>query len=316
MTLALKVTGLTKTYHGRAVLDGVDLGVSAGSVVCLVGQNGSGKTTLVECVEGIRRPDAGSIEIFGQPYPYGRKRPARLGVQLQEESLPSRIRVGEALEFFRRIYGCRPPATARLAALGVAQLLRKPFVTLSGGQKRRVVVALALVGDPRLVVLDEPLAGLDPGGQDAVLDLITMLRDDGVGVLVTVHDLESAAALADRITVLAAGRVIVDGPPADLVAALGATAVAVLPAALELTTATLGELGVRRLVRHAQRQYAYGGADLLDHVAAAGGLTRLAQRGAEFRDVSLLDVYACAAGETVYDVHDARHARLDGEVDR
>ena len=284
MGVALTVCGLVKGYLGRNVVDGVDLTVPYASVVCLVGPNGSGKTTLVECVEGLRRPDAGTIDILGERYPFGRKRPARLGVQLQEESLPARIRVGEALEYFRRLYGAPAVPAQHLAALGIDQIARAAFGTLSGGQKRRVVVALALVGAPRLVVLDEPLAGLDPDGQQCVLDLLDLLRGGGTGVLVTLHDLDQAAALADRVVLLSSGRVVAAGSPAELVAGLGATSVAVLPQERPVEPAAVG---ASRVVRHAHRTYVYGADALRDSAL-------------EVRPVNLHDVYACATGTTTY----------------
>jgi ABC-2 type transport system ATP-binding protein len=253
---------------------------------------------------GLRRPDAGTIDILGDRYPFGRQRPARLGVQLQEESLPARIKVGEALEFFRQVYGTRRRRVARLAALGVDELITQPFAKLSGGQKRRVVVALALVGDPQLVVLDEPMAGLDPDGQEAVLSLLRTLRAEGIGVLVTVYDLDQAAGLGDRITLLVGGRVVATGRPRDLIAGLGAPVVAVLPGAYPMSAQALHVLGIRRLVRHAGRQYAYGGADLPQRLRGIGGLAALpAGPAAELRQVRLLDVYACGVGETLYSAH-------------
>jgi ABC-2 type transport system ATP-binding protein len=283
---ALAVRGLTKRYGTRTALDRVDVAVPYGSIVCLVGPNGSGKTTLIECVEGLRRPDAGTIDILGDRYPYGQRRPARLGVQLQEESLPARIRVGEALEFFRAVYGARRWRPTRLAALGVDELLPRRFASLSGGQKRRVVVALALIGEPSLLVLDEPLAGLDPDGQAAVLDLLRLLRADGVTVLLSVHDLDLAGRLGDRLVMLAGGRVVADGRPADLVRGLGAPTVAVLADRAGLPAGVFATPGVRSAVRHAGRLYLFGGADLGSRLAAIGV-------AAEVRPVGLFEVYAC-----------------------
>jgi ABC-2 type transport system ATP-binding protein len=301
---ALCVQRLVKRYGDELVLDSVSLEVRAGEVTCLVGVNGSGKTTLVECVEGLRRPDGGTIEICGRRYEHGDKRPPLLGVQLQEESLPARIRVREAVEFFRRIYGAPPLAADLVALIGLDEIWEKKFVQLSGGQKRRVVVGLAIVGAPRLVILDEPTSGLDPGGQEAVVALVERLRDGGVGVLLTMHDLAQAAELGDRVVALHEGRLVAAGRPGDLVAELGVTRCISLPAGQALDVGLLQALDVTRQVVYAERRYLYGDEDMLGRLSRAGGLDALTPAGSasarvELRPVTLLDAFVAVAGVDV-----------------
>lgn len=212
----LSVEGLSKSYgQVRAVVD-ANLDVSAGEVVCLVGPNGSGKTTLIECIEGLRVPDAGRITLFGDHAGGRRDRASLIGVQLQEEGLPSRIRVGEAVRLFAAIYGVDAAQDDLIEQLGLRELVRRPFQTLSGGQKRRTALALAFINEPRLAILDEPSAGLDPEGQDEIVAIIKERAAAGSGLLVTTHDMQVAAEISDRVVVIRAGRTLAAGTPAEL----------------------------------------------------------------------------------------------------
>lgn len=216
----LSVDGLRKAYGSvRAVVD-ASFEVRAGEIVCLVGPNGSGKTTLIECVEGLRVPDAGRIDLFGRVGGSRRDRARMLGVQLQEEGLPGRIRVSEAVLLYAAIYGVASPDGDLIARLGLEEFSRRPFETLSGGQKRRTALALAFIHDPRLAILDEPSAGLDPEGQGEILRLLTDRASRGVGMLVTTHDMQVAAEIAHRVVVMSRGRTIAAGTPAGLLATL------------------------------------------------------------------------------------------------
>lgn len=283
---ALEVAGLTKRYGELVALDDVTFDVAAGECVCLVGPNGSGKTTLVECVEGIREPDGGEVRILGVPYAPGVRRPSELGVQLQEESLPARIRVGEAISLFGDLYatGGLPPWVVDL--LDIEGLWRQRFATLSGGQKRRVVVALALVGDPKVVILDEPASGLDPVAQERIERLVADLRAEGRAVCLTVHDMDQAARMGDRVVLMRSGRVLADGPPDDLVARLGATHCLEISGSLDFLPA-----GVAAVEGQA-RSHVYGDSatvrDLAEGAASAGVEWSI-------RDVRLLDVYLTVA---------------------
>lgn len=216
----LSVSGLHKSYGSVAAVVDASLEVYAGEIVCLVGPNGSGKTTLIECIEGLRAPDAGRITLFGDRAGGRRQRAALMGVQLQEEGLPARIRVGEAVRLFAAIYGVDAPPDELITQLGLDELVRRPFEALSGGQKRRTALALAFINDPRLAILDEPSAGLDPQGQDEIVSIIKERAAAGAGLLVTTHDMQVAADISDRVVVIRSGRTLAAGTPDELLAGI------------------------------------------------------------------------------------------------
>lgn len=223
-TPTIEVHGLRKVYDDRVVVDGLDLTVRAGEIVGLIGANGAGKTVTVECLQGLRRPDAGSISVLGlDPRHDADRLRHRIGSQLQSSALPDRLRVGEAVELF---------ATSRAA--GSAELLerfglgarrRSPFAGLSGGERQRLFLVLALLNRPELVILDELTQGLDPAARREVWDAVAQLRDAGTTVLLVTHELGEAEVLCERVVAMRSGRVLDEGSPAELVArhAAGAT---------------------------------------------------------------------------------------------
>jgi len=218
----LVVRDLEKSYRELSVLRGVSLSAGAGEVVGIVGPNGAGKTTLIECVEGIRVPDAGSVEILGRrpadgPWVYN----ALFGAQLQESSLPARIRVGEALHLFASMQTDPYDVTRMLERMGLTADRRRFFTNLSGGQKRRTLLAVALIGRPPLVLLDEPTAGLDPHARLAMWSLLGDCTRDGTTVVFTTHDMAEAEEYSDRVHLLDRGEMIAAGRPADLLLQAG-----------------------------------------------------------------------------------------------
>jgi ABC-2 type transport system ATP-binding protein len=216
--VALQVRGLTRRFGGRVALDGLDLDVPAGAVTALLGPNGAGKTTAVECCTGLRRADAGTVLLLGTPV-HGRLPAAlraRVGVTLQDGGLPSAARPMALLRHLARLHARPADVDALAARLGVDTFARTPVRRLSGGQRRRLAVAAALVGRPDLVVLDEPGAGLDVPGRAEVSALVRDLAAAGTAVVLTTHDLEEAERLADHVVVVAAGRAVAAGPPAAL----------------------------------------------------------------------------------------------------
>jgi len=210
----IAVQGLQKRYGDRTALAGVDLEVNRGEIFCFLGPNGAGKTTTVEILEGYRRRSAGAVRVLGMdPEQGGRQLRDRIGIMLQDPGVPQDLAVAEVLDVFRHYYS-RPRGVEELLALvGLSGLGAARVEHLSGGQRRRLDLALALVGTPELVFLDEPTTGFDPAARRAAWETISGLRDLGTTVFLTTHYLEEAQALADRVAVIADGRIVAEGPP-------------------------------------------------------------------------------------------------------
>ncbi|QGQ19541.1 ATP-binding cassette domain-containing protein [Cellulomonas sp. JZ18] len=219
---AVEVRGLVKRYDGRTVVDGLDLSAEAGRVTAVLGPNGAGKTTTVECCEGLRTPDAGRVHVLGlDPVADGAALRPRVGVMLQDGGLPTAVRAREMLDHVARMYA-DPVSTDVLAErLGLGAFARTTVRRLSGGQRQRLALAVAVVGRPRVVFLDEPSAGMDPQSRRAVWELVRELRDEGVAVILTTHLMEEAEDLADHVVVVDHGRVIAEGTVAALLAGDG-----------------------------------------------------------------------------------------------
>ena len=233
---AVEVAGLVKRYGGRRVVDGLSLTAAPGAVTAVLGPNGAGKTTTVECCEGLRTPDGGSVRVLGlDPRRDGARLRPRVGVMLQDGGLPTGARAGEVLRHVASLHATPLDPTRLAAVLGLEPVLRTTVRRLSGGQRQRLALATAVVGRPELVFLDEPSAGLDPQARAAVWDLVHTLRDAGVTVVLTTHLMDEAERLADHVVVVDAGRVVAEGTPAELTA--GAEVLSFNgPAGLDLTT--------------------------------------------------------------------------------
>ncbi|WP_329518696.1 ABC transporter ATP-binding protein [Spirillospora sp. NBC_01491] len=214
----IEVSGLRKAYGGRPVVDGVEFAVEEGEIFGILGPNGAGKTTSVECVAGLRERDAGTVRVAGlDPRADRKELTGILGVQLQESELQEKLTVREALELYSAFYP-DPAGWRELAErLGLTGKLTTRFGKLSGGQKQRLFIALALIGRPRVVVLDELTTGLDPRARRDTWKLIEEVRDSGVTVLLVTHFMEEAQRLCDRIAVFKQGRVAALDTPAGLI---------------------------------------------------------------------------------------------------
>ncbi|GAB4050781.1 ABC transporter ATP-binding protein [Catellatospora paridis] len=218
----IEVNGLTKRYGDRTVVDGVSFTVAEGEIFGILGENGAGKTTTVECISGLRTPDTGSISVFGLDSRTDREQLRRLiGVQLQESQLQDRLRVGEAMQLYASFYPDPADWRELLAAVGLSEQVRMPYAKLSGGQKQRLSIALALIGNPRLAILDELTTGLDPRARRETWKLIRQIRDRGVTVLLVTHFMDEAERLCDRLAVLDGGRIVALDTPAALIANVG-----------------------------------------------------------------------------------------------
>ncbi|MFC8125027.1 ABC transporter ATP-binding protein [Streptomyces sp. NPDC057302] len=227
----IEVHDLRKAYGGRAVVDGVSFAVEEGEIFGVLGPNGAGKTTTVECVEGLRVPDTGTVRVAGLDPVADHDRVTQiLGAQLQESELQAKLTVREALELYAAFYP--HPADWRPLAerLHLTDKLDSRFGKLSGGQKQRLFIALALIGNPRVVVLDELTTGLDPRARRDTWRLIEDVRDSGVTVLLVTHFMEEAQRLCDRIAVIDQGRIAALDSPAGLISrAAGSTVMSFTP---------------------------------------------------------------------------------------
>lgn len=215
---------VTKRFGPTVALEGVSFGVGPGEVVSVLGPNGAGKSTAISIILGLRRPDAGSVRLFGtDPHAVTARR--LLGAAPQESAFPATLRVREVVELVRAHYAEPLPAKELYDRFQLARLEARQLGGLSTGERRRVGVALAFAGNPRLVVLDEPTAGLDRAARLAVWEAVRIHVREGGALLLTTHQLEEADALADRLVLLEQGRVVADGPVAHLKAAAGLTVV-------------------------------------------------------------------------------------------
>ncbi|MFB8103901.1 MULTISPECIES: ABC transporter ATP-binding protein [Streptomyces] len=213
----VQVTGLVKRYGTKTAVDGLDLVVAPGAVTAVLGPNGAGKTTTIETCEGYHRPDAGTVRVLGlDPVAdAGRLRP-RIGVMLQSGGVYSGARAEEMLRHMARLHAHPLDVDALIERLGLGSCGRTTYRRLSGGQQQRLALALAVVGRPELVFLDEPTAGLDPQARRSTWELVRELRGDGVSVVLTTHFMDEAEALADDVAIIDAGRVIAQGSPERL----------------------------------------------------------------------------------------------------
>jgi len=237
---ALEVTGLVKRYGERTAVDGLSFAVRPGTVTALLGPNGAGKTTTVECAEGFRRPDGGSVQVLGHD-PRDQAVKHRIGVMPQAGGGYPGLRAAEMLRLVASFHRDPHDPAALLERLGLGEVARTPFRRLSGGQQQRLSLAVAIVGRPELVFLDEPTAGLDPQARRATWELVDALRRDGVSVLLTTHLLDEAEQLADHVVVVDHGRLVTEGTVAELTAH-GATGQVRFWAAAGLDTASLEAL--------------------------------------------------------------------------
>jgi ABC-2 type transport system ATP-binding protein len=214
----IEVTDLTKRYAGQTVLNGISFSVEEGEIFGILGPNGTGKTTTVECVEGLRRPDGGTIRVLGlDPIKDGRELRELIGVQLQHTQLPENIKVWEALDLYASFYANPRDWRELLEQWGLAGKRNARFGKLSGGQKQRLFSALALVGNPKVAFLDELTTGLDPQARRATWEVIKQVRASGVTVVLVSHFMDEVEELCDRVAVFDGGDIVALDTPAGLI---------------------------------------------------------------------------------------------------
>ena len=217
MSPVIEVQQLHKRYGETVAVDGISFDVQRGEIFGILGPNGAGKTTTVECIEGLRNPDRGTVSVLGlNPHQQRAELTQLRGVQLQDSQLPAKLRVDEALDLYSSFY--RNPADWRslVDLLGLTNKTTTRFAKLSGGQKQRLSIALALVGTPQIAIMDELTTGLDPAARHETWELIEGVRDRGVTIVLVTHFMEEAERLCDRVALIDAGRVVVVDTPAGL----------------------------------------------------------------------------------------------------
>ena len=268
-----------KTFGTVRALQGVSLTVGQGETVALLGPNGAGKTTAIALMLGLRRPTAGSAKLFGRD-PRDRASRLRTGVMLQESGVPDTLKVGEVVELFRRLYPQPLTVEAALAAAGLERKATALVTGLSGGQKQRLYFALAIVGDPDLLFLDEPTVGLDVEARQVFWSYIDGLVGRGTTIVLTTHYLEEADALANRIVVIDRGRVIAEGTPAAIKARVGGKTVRFRSSDLDE-----GRLALLTEVRDARRS-----GDKLEFytLQPEAALSRLFAAGIDLRELEVV----------------------------
>ena len=220
MSALAELRGVTRTYGEVTALAGIDLDIRDGQILGLLGPNGAGKTTTLSLVSGLIRPTSGSVRLFGRD-PRDAAARQHLGTTPQQTALPETLRVREVIDFVGGHFAERVPTGELAEEFGLADLLKRQTGALSGGQKRRLSVALAFVGRPRLVLLDEPTTGLDIDGRHVLWEAIRRQREAGASIVVTSHYLEEIEQLAERVAVIAGGRVVADDDLATVIGSVG-----------------------------------------------------------------------------------------------
>ena len=298
----IEVSGLRKDYGEHEAVRGIDLEVLRGEIFAFLGPNGAGKTTTVEIMEGFREASAGGVRVLGaDPARAPQAWRQRIGIVLQESAPEAGLTVRECLDLYAGYYRAPRPVEETLDLVGLGDQTDQRAASLSGGQRRRLDVALALIGDPELIFLDEPTTGFDPAARRAAWEVIAGLRKLGKTVFLTTHYMDEAERLADRIAVIAAGQIVAEGTPQTLGdRQLEATRIAFSPPGGSTAT-DLPAVLAQRVERHAS------GRLLLPSTRVAADLYALAgwalERGLEFEDLevtrpTLEDVYLQLTTET------------------
>ena len=299
--LAVEVAHLRKTYGTLVAVDDVPFSVAEGEIFGILGPNGAGKTTAIECAIGLRQPDAGTIRLLGlDPRADRDKVHEIVGVQLQAGALPAKLRVGEILEEYRSFYRAPADVDELLDVLGLSAKRGDYYRSLSGGQRQRLSVALALIGLPRIAVLDEMTTGLDPQARRDTWELIEGIRDRGVTIVLVTHFMEEAERLCDRVAMIDSGRVVALDTPASLAArARGGKSVRFLPSAPFDETLLTDRPEVSRLEHEGQHVVVTGTGELVNVVIltlAAAGVTA---RDAQLDSSSLEDAFVKLTGKNL-----------------
>lgn len=263
------IRDLVKRYGAQEAVAGVSFAVRRGELFGLLGTNGAGKTTTVEIMQGLRAPTGGTVRVLGlDPAAGGDRVRRRIGAQLQDAALPDRLRVEEAFRLFAALHPAPRPVAEVVEEWDLGHLLGRPFAGLSGGERQRLFVALALIGRPEVVFLDELTQNLDPVGRRRTWEVVRRVRDAGTTVVLVTHDVEEAERLCDRLVVMHRGRVVAEGTPASIVDSLGGRATVTFTDG-DLDVRTLRDVaGVEGVQRHGPEVHVRGTGAVLAHVGA------------------------------------------------
>ena len=301
----IQVEKLRKNYGTIVAVDDISFEVHEGEIFGMVGPNGAGKTTTIECLEGLRRPDGGSLRVLGiDPQHEGQTLRLNSGMQLQQSNLPERMKVWEALDLYSSFYPHAANWETLLVQLGLEEKRNAPFSKLSGGQKQRLFIALALLPDPQIIFLDELTTGLDPQARHAIWDLVRDVRSKGKTILMTTHFMEEAERLCDRVAILDHGRIVALDNPAALIHDLGGeerisfSLDQAMPATLQKALAKAGQVQIQgeRVTVHgnSNRQMALVG-EVVKHLVAS----ELRFRDLRTEQSTLEDVFLKLTGQAM-----------------
>ncbi len=263
MSIVIEVENLYKTYGTVTAVDCISFQVKEGEIFGMVGPNGAGKTTTIECIEGLRKPDKGTVKVYGMnPIENRMEIAKRVGVQLQESGLPERLKVKEALSLFASFYTKRADPGELLDLLGLTEKRNSAFAKLSGGQKQRTFIALALINQPDVVFFDELTTGLDPQARRRMWDLVRQIREQGTTVFLTTHYMEEAERLCDRVLIIDEGQIVALDTPEALIRSLGVEKRLVFTIPNDSTVPPLEEIPlVNRVEEIGDRIVVYGHGD-------------------------------------------------------
>jgi ABC-2 type transport system ATP-binding protein len=308
---AIEVTHLRKTYGPTVAVDDVSFSVAEGEIFGILGPNGAGKTTTVECVVGLRTPDSGSIRVLGlDPVTEREELHLTVGVQLQSSVLPSRLRVGEILDLYQSFYP-EPADVAELTeALGLDGKLKDYYKALSGGQKQRLSIALALIGRPKIAVLDEMTTGLDPRARRDTWDLIAGVRDRGVTIVLVTHYMDEAERLCDRVALIDQGRIAAVGTPAGLAErAGGGKRVRFVPSGSFDDRLLTGRPEVTSVVRQGPHVLVSGSGQLVNAVILTLAGAGVSANDVQMEAANLEDAFVRLTGRSLHGEHDEQDVR-------
>jgi len=300
MSSVIEVRNLRKAYGTLIAVDDISFDVEEGEIFGMVGPNGAGKTTTIECIEGLRQQNGGSVKLLGMdPIEKRRTVANHIGIQLQESALPQRLRVAEALDLFASFYERRADAEELLSTLGLTEKRSSSFKKLSGGQKQRLFIALALINRPRVVFFDELTTGLDPQARRSMWDLVRQIREQGCTVFLTTHFMEEAERLCDRVLIIDRGKLVSLDTPEAMIRSLGAENRLVFTLPGNQAAPSLTDLPqVRRVEQFGERVIVYGHGERF----ASSVVFALEDAGVDFLDLrteqpNLEDVFLSLTGQ-------------------